>query len=215
MIRRPTRSTRTDTLFPYTTLFRSCRDRIRSFGGYAPHWKAILRVSAASVATHQSAPHVRVSPSYAKTADLAHQHGDPARSQADGDAGYCLCRCCRRFGHCDRAAAGRGARRRSLQGKCAESHDPDSARCAAHAARSVTAARHHCRWIADKSSTDTACFALDWSRGCRRSREHAYRTDRNGHEHALELLHSPARGPLLTCAGRHGPTTETPACGKK
>src|SRR3546814_7016753 len=81
MIRRPPRSTRTDTLCPYTTLFRSCRDRIRSFGGYAPHWKAILRVSAASVATHQSAPHVRVSPSYAKTADLAHHHGDPARSQ--------------------------------------------------------------------------------------------------------------------------------------
>src|SRR3546814_5415888 len=26
MIRRPPRSTRTDTLFPYTTLFRSCRD---------------------------------------------------------------------------------------------------------------------------------------------------------------------------------------------
>src|SRR3546814_3200039 len=27
MIRRPPRSTRTDTLFPYTTLFRSCKDR--------------------------------------------------------------------------------------------------------------------------------------------------------------------------------------------
>src|SRR3546814_5315200 len=27
MIRRPPRSTRTDTLFPYTTLFRSCRSR--------------------------------------------------------------------------------------------------------------------------------------------------------------------------------------------
>src|SRR3546814_10192894 len=27
MIRRPPRSTRTDTLFPYTTLFRSCEDR--------------------------------------------------------------------------------------------------------------------------------------------------------------------------------------------
>src|SRR3546814_15740606 len=27
MIRRPPRSTRTDTLFPYTTLFRSCRNR--------------------------------------------------------------------------------------------------------------------------------------------------------------------------------------------
>src|SRR3546814_5924358 len=35
MIRRPPRSTRTDTLFPYTTLFRSLRqDR----GGALPHW---------------------------------------------------------------------------------------------------------------------------------------------------------------------------------
>src|SRR3546814_7113427 len=29
MIRRPPRSTRTDTLFPYTTLFRSGRERVR------------------------------------------------------------------------------------------------------------------------------------------------------------------------------------------
>src|SRR3546814_10753938 len=34
MIRRPPRSTRTDTLFPYTTLFRSCRRP--SGGGAAP-----------------------------------------------------------------------------------------------------------------------------------------------------------------------------------
>src|SRR3546814_9219160 len=31
MIRRPPRSTRTDTLFPYTTLFRSCRSTARSW----------------------------------------------------------------------------------------------------------------------------------------------------------------------------------------
>src|SRR3546814_9458887 len=37
MIRRPPRSTRTDTLFPYTTLFRSpCRQR-RAARGPAPH----------------------------------------------------------------------------------------------------------------------------------------------------------------------------------
>src|SRR3546814_4102371 len=30
MIRRPPRSTRTDTLFPYTTLFRSARELVRS-----------------------------------------------------------------------------------------------------------------------------------------------------------------------------------------
>src|SRR3546814_1426884 len=35
MIRRPPRSTRTDTLFPYTTLFRSVRFRIT--GPFAPH----------------------------------------------------------------------------------------------------------------------------------------------------------------------------------
>src|SRR3546814_16167843 len=34
MIRRPPRSTRTDTLFPYTTLFRSCAHRL---GGVGPH----------------------------------------------------------------------------------------------------------------------------------------------------------------------------------
>src|SRR3546814_18353799 len=32
MIRRPPRSTRTDTLFPYTTLFRSARARVRRAG---------------------------------------------------------------------------------------------------------------------------------------------------------------------------------------
>src|SRR3546814_6186422 len=36
MIRRPPRSTRTDTLFPYTTLFRSLQARNR-FGIIAPH----------------------------------------------------------------------------------------------------------------------------------------------------------------------------------
>src|SRR3546814_16251530 len=35
MIRRPPRSTRTDTLFPYTTLFRSCRARISPYCGIA------------------------------------------------------------------------------------------------------------------------------------------------------------------------------------
>src|SRR3546814_1410540 len=33
MIRRPPSSTRTDTLFPYTTLFRSIRARVRRIGG--------------------------------------------------------------------------------------------------------------------------------------------------------------------------------------
>src|SRR3546814_4660733 len=36
MIRRPPRSTRTDTLFPYTTLFRSARRRYRLANGPVP-----------------------------------------------------------------------------------------------------------------------------------------------------------------------------------
>src|SRR3546814_6320922 len=41
MIRRPPRSTRTDTLFPYTTLFRACRHRstrLKSLCGMPRHW---------------------------------------------------------------------------------------------------------------------------------------------------------------------------------
>src|SRR3546814_9204816 len=43
MIRRPPRSTRTDTLFPYTTLFRSPRHRhrSRSTAPYPRAWKAV------------------------------------------------------------------------------------------------------------------------------------------------------------------------------
>src|SRR3546814_6829712 len=52
MIRRPPRSTRTDTLFPYTTLFRSCWC---SVGGRVSHWLtstswAALRVRRRSAA---------------------------------------------------------------------------------------------------------------------------------------------------------------------
>src|SRR3546814_5737461 len=48
MIRRPPRSTRTDTLFPYTTLFRSRRRRAR-----APH-PAAVRLAAAAVLQPQA-----------------------------------------------------------------------------------------------------------------------------------------------------------------
>src|SRR3546814_6252021 len=42
MIRRPPRSTRTDTLFPYTTLFRSRRERlVRSGDGRGDTWRVV------------------------------------------------------------------------------------------------------------------------------------------------------------------------------
>src|SRR3546814_1590903 len=47
MIRRPPRSTRTDTLFPYTTLFRSCPThalyKMHRNIVSAPRWKGFLR----------------------------------------------------------------------------------------------------------------------------------------------------------------------------
>src|SRR3546814_13481432 len=57
MIRRPPRSTRTDTLLPYTTLFRSCtteacgfRDALPDFAGVDA---AIIGISKDSVARHE------------------------------------------------------------------------------------------------------------------------------------------------------------------
>src|SRR3546814_18095287 len=49
MIRRPPRSTRTDTLFPYTTLVRSCtgawiETKSRTGGGYVDQWSHPVRV---------------------------------------------------------------------------------------------------------------------------------------------------------------------------
>src|SRR3546814_1886114 len=57
MIRRPPRSTRTDTLFPYTTLFRSHPDRDRGLGKH--HRRGVLPdVDAADLRArgHQFAP---------------------------------------------------------------------------------------------------------------------------------------------------------------
>src|SRR3546814_13629014 len=51
MIRRPPRSTRTDTLFPYTTLFRSARRR--SWCERRPHaGAALLQIVAVATALH-------------------------------------------------------------------------------------------------------------------------------------------------------------------
>src|SRR3546814_1153542 len=57
MIRRPPRSTRTDTLFPYTTLFRSGRKYSKNFAG----------VTAAPAHGSRVAPHVNAFPPAATT----------------------------------------------------------------------------------------------------------------------------------------------------
>src|SRR3546814_2200520 len=54
MIRRPPRSTRTDTLFPYTTLFRSPSDQLRGFHAVS---RSILRPAAHRAEEYRSEEH--------------------------------------------------------------------------------------------------------------------------------------------------------------
>src|SRR3546814_14518876 len=56
MIRRPPRSTRTDTLFPYTTLFRSENERLKE--GYAAPREGRRAVAAAFCTEDKLLPHV-------------------------------------------------------------------------------------------------------------------------------------------------------------
>src|SRR3546814_7871686 len=55
MIRRPPRSTRTDTLFPYTTLFRSSRPRLSRWSGRS--WRVALLHQFGIAALHPSRRH--------------------------------------------------------------------------------------------------------------------------------------------------------------
>src|SRR3546814_20706686 len=55
MIRRPPRSTRTDTLFPYTTLFRSTKTR-----GLLPDWSSLLDKGGAGAAGAIAAGEARI-----------------------------------------------------------------------------------------------------------------------------------------------------------
>src|SRR3546814_7591511 len=86
MIRRPPRSTRTDTLFPYTTLFRSC-DLQRDGGGFG----GVLVEGEAARHLVEPSDHVRI----AEMVD--HEHG-------------------RRVLRVDRELGGGGRNRRSEQG---------------------------------------------------------------------------------------------------
>src|SRR3546814_20803059 len=90
MIRRPPRSTRTDTLFPYTTLFRSVvqptvplRAGDRAGPGTEPRLRS--RCGGAAAATRQPQPvpaHGRAAEAVAAAAQLSRQAADPARAAA-------------------------------------------------------------------------------------------------------------------------------------
>src|SRR3546814_7043122 len=61
MIRRPPRSTRTDTLFPYTTLFRSfAGDRVAARGGRVDHVDLTIIAEAPKIGPHRDAIRARI-----------------------------------------------------------------------------------------------------------------------------------------------------------
>src|SRR3546814_16638983 len=84
MIRRPPRSTRTDTLFPYTTLFRSTGTALRSL--------------AARSFTADQAHNGRYATALYRARTAQPGQGAAGRSQADGEAGGLFLRLCQRGG---------------------------------------------------------------------------------------------------------------------
>src|SRR3546814_8015902 len=93
MIRRPPRSTRTDTLFPYTTLFRSDTSVTRMNVTHKPFddprvrlaFRLAIDPAKASAVTHgpfsTPAEHHHVSPIHPEYAKLAPWRRDPARAK--------------------------------------------------------------------------------------------------------------------------------------
>src|SRR3546814_1527212 len=82
MIRRPPRSTRTDTLFPYTTLFRSPRAPARCGEGAAVSWLHLYRARSRAVALAIDQRHLRRDSAglpcrHARRGAAGHRRGDP------------------------------------------------------------------------------------------------------------------------------------------
>src|SRR3546814_4024192 len=83
MIRRPPRSTRTDTLFPYTTLFRSKRRRPWRRGSGIQPKGSRSRTCAAKVAAARSRvkrPPLRASPFHAQLIQKSEEHTSELQS---------------------------------------------------------------------------------------------------------------------------------------
>src|SRR3546814_10048777 len=84
MIRRPPRSTRTDTLFPYTTLFRSAASRSRHKTAFCAAWRAVAAprpapaARGAAPARHRD-PLPRLPPGR-RTADRSEEHTSELQS---------------------------------------------------------------------------------------------------------------------------------------
>src|SRR3546814_3651952 len=72
MIRRPPRSTRTDTLFPYTTLFRSESQPASRAGAWHGHGSGFRRVEVVARALEQPREHAALFVAHARHRELAH-----------------------------------------------------------------------------------------------------------------------------------------------
>src|SRR3546814_20650557 len=78
LIRRPPVSTRTDTLFPYTTHFRSARDRGRRPAHPRPRHRLCPRLC-----DQRGRHHVDVDPALFRPTDLAISKANPSKAAAE------------------------------------------------------------------------------------------------------------------------------------
>src|SRR3546814_17526416 len=92
MIRRPPRSTRTDTLFPYTTLFRSLRSWLSQWSyddSHADGVRALARIKAPVLVIGNSADDI-CTPSHTQRLFDAVAHDDKQLAQIQGATHYYL-----------------------------------------------------------------------------------------------------------------------------
>src|SRR3546814_11503136 len=84
MIRRPPISTRTDTLFPYTTLFRSARNRIRRQEHHADLRNILFEATRGAVARYSAASNSAAFQEQPSATRVAHSSCVPAVPTAYG-----------------------------------------------------------------------------------------------------------------------------------
>src|SRR3546814_10822669 len=113
MLRRPPRSTLTDTLFPYTTLFRSRAERFGKTEGQSKNQSRLRQIH--TMAAHQQGNEKQIEPEADKPNQSAAtsqvqesgRFAQPPQDRTEGRSAIVLhCRCPRRFRHCPKQNQG-------------------------------------------------------------------------------------------------------------